>query len=133
MGEGPDASQPQARKGPTDLCDWCGLILEAGISGVLEVVADSSAVHPTSPRQDGRRLLVACSVEHLSQTAEPYRHRPFVVEELWAGKIARALRVHRGRIPPEELPRETGLDPAQIMRAIAWSGNKRGPGRLMGA
>ncbi|MFC4517982.1 hypothetical protein [Streptomyces ehimensis] len=39
-------------------------------------------------------------------------------EELWAGKIARAMDPHAGRISTEELMAETGLDQDRIERAV---------------
>lgn len=44
-----------------------------------------------SLENDGKRMVVGCTEEHLAELVEQYKHRPFVEPQLWAGKIARAL------------------------------------------
>ncbi|GAA1913143.1 hypothetical protein GCM10009837_42280 [Streptomyces durmitorensis] len=116
-----DAHTEEAENGrpSRDLCDLCGFAL-AGQSGVLALVADSSAVDDHTPTRDGQRLVVACSPEHLAVLEEVYQRRTFNEEELWAAQIARALRYRAGRITPEELSERTGLTFGQVVRAITW-------------
>lgn len=52
---------------------------------------------------------------------EQYKRRLFVDEELWAGKIGRAVEAHPGGISAEVLAQETGLDQVQIERADTWN------------
>ncbi|MCZ4101433.1 MULTISPECIES: hypothetical protein [unclassified Streptomyces] len=102
-----------------DICDLCGQRI--GAQGRLDLVPDSSAVHARDPGKDGKRLIVVCSPEHLTALRDEYRRRPFVAEELWAGKISRAL---QGRpedlIGPDTLSAATGLSAEEIDRAVIW-------------
>ncbi|MEW2437308.1 hypothetical protein AB0952_24660 [Streptomyces caniferus] len=86
---------------------------------VLSLVRDSSCIHPYDPDQDGERRLTACGTEHLGELQERYRARPFVKEEVWAGKIARA-RHTQPDLDEEELVDMTGLNFIQIEHALAW-------------
>ncbi|WP_411138521.1 hypothetical protein [Streptomyces sp. C10] len=83
------------------------------------LVPDSSFLHPYDPDLDGLRRLVACGPEHLGELQQQYRERPFVREELWAGKIARALR-NQPDLDEEELADVTGLHFIQIERSLTW-------------
>ena len=103
---------------PPELCDLCGTVV-SDETELYGLVPDSSAVHAHEAKFDGKRMIVACSPEHLAELREQYRRRPFVDEELWAGKIVRAVRAHPG-ISAEELTEETGLAPDRIERAVAW-------------
>lgn len=108
----------RSRVPETDICDLCARRLTEGCR--LGVVRDSSAVHARTPARDGRRLIVACSPEHLAALQQEYRARPFVPEELWAGQIDRAL-AHRPPPPTREaLSAATGLGTLEIQRALAW-------------
>lgn len=51
---------------------------------------------------------------------EMFRQRPFVDEELWAGKIRALLDQHPKGFSTDLLARATGLDHFQIERADAW-------------
>ncbi|MGY5124258.1 hypothetical protein [Streptomyces nigrescens] len=86
---------------------------------VCSLVPDSSFLHPYDPDLDGLRRLAACGPEHLSKLQQQYRERPFVKEELWAGKIARALR-NQPDLDEEELADVTGLNFLQIERSLTW-------------
>ncbi|MCZ4124815.1 hypothetical protein [Streptomyces sp. H39-S7] len=102
-----------------DICDFCGQPI--GAQGRLDLVPDSSAVHARDPDKDGRRLIVVCSPEHLGALRDEYSRRPFVPEELWAGKISRALQGRPGNlIGPEVLAAATGLSVEEIDRAVIW-------------
>ncbi|MDJ0342856.1 hypothetical protein QMK19_23930 [Streptomyces sp. H10-C2] len=68
----------------TDICDACARPLTDGCH--LGVVRDSSAIHPRHRARDGRRLIAACSPEHLVALQREYRERPFVHEELGPGR-----------------------------------------------
>jgi hypothetical protein len=57
---------------------------------------------------------------------ERYRLRPFVEDELWAGKIRRARRRHPAGLTGEEMAGATGLDARQILRALAWQAARSG-------
>ncbi|MGX5185744.1 hypothetical protein ACWKT5_23705 [Streptomyces avermitilis] len=102
-----------------ELCDLCGAVV-ADATEWYSVVQDSSVVHSVDPRLDGRRMVVGCSREHLTQLIEQYKDRPFVDAELWAGKISRAIDTHGGRISSEELTAETGLTEAQVKLGVLW-------------
>jgi hypothetical protein len=64
-----------------ELCDLCGAVISVG-SVNYAFVPDSSAIYWHQPRMDGRRMVMACSVEHLDQLTEEYKRRPFVEAEL---------------------------------------------------
>jgi len=79
-------------------------------SEAYALVKDSSAIHAVDPKFDGKRMVVACSPEHLRELAGQYKRRPFVEAELWAGKIDRAMLQHPGgAVCCTELIEETGL------------------------
>ncbi|MFE8955217.1 hypothetical protein [Streptomyces althioticus] len=88
-------------------------------------VADSSAVHPDDPLHDGLRRVTACCRAHLELIRTAYRRRPFVQEELWAGKIGRVLTAGPPVLGMTELACRTGLDEPDIRRAIAWHNERR--------
>lgn len=116
-------SDEWADTGPSpDRCDLCGMALPAE-SQVFSLVPDSSALHPYDPEQDGERVLAACSSEHLGELQQQYRQRPYAKEELWTGKIARALRIEPD-LNEEELAEVTGLNFIQIERALAWESER---------
>jgi hypothetical protein len=103
-----------------ELCDLCGAVV-ADSTELYALVPDSSAVHAVDPKFDGKRMVVGCSREHLTELVEQYKRRPFVDEELWAGKIVRAMRKYpERRISEQDLARETGLAPDQVERAVDW-------------
>jgi hypothetical protein len=102
-----------------ELCDFCGAAIVSGVP-LYGYVADSSAVHPQKEWLDGLRAIAACSAEHLAGLRDQYRQRPFVEEELWAGKISRALDRCPQGLTVEELGQRTGLTLSDIRRAIAW-------------
>lgn len=102
-----------------ELCDWCGAIVTDGTE-TYGMVPDSSVVHVSNPMCDGQRLLTACGREHLVALQEQYRRRPFVEEELWAGKIYRAVEHDPEGLSAESLTDATGLSLEQIERCMAW-------------
>ncbi|MGI5292780.1 hypothetical protein ACQEVF_57045 [Nonomuraea polychroma] len=87
---------------------------------IYGLAPDSSMVHAGNPAYDGQRFLTACSREHLAALREQYQSRPFIEEELWAGKIGRALEFLPHRPSIQELAQATGLNVQQIGRALAW-------------
>ncbi|WP_326615785.1 hypothetical protein OG863_00920 [Streptomyces decoyicus] len=87
------------------------------------LVPDSSFLHPYDPDHDGLRRLAACGPEHLSELQQQYRTRPFVKEELWAGKVARALRT-QPNLDEDELADVTGLNYIQIERSLTWESER---------
>ncbi|MGV9253847.1 hypothetical protein [Streptomyces sp. NPDC003697] len=107
-----------------ELCDLCGATFPAD-GAVTSRVPDSSAVHPTDERSDGIRLLTACGDAHLAVLREVYGRRPFVQEELWAGKITRALTSGPSALTVEQLACRTGLHEPQLRRAVAWHNRHR--------
>ncbi|UYB40953.1 hypothetical protein SLV14_003633 [Streptomyces sp. Je 1-4] len=122
-----------------DTCDQCGGLLQLGLyegdDPLLTVLPDSSAIYQDNPKRDGTVMVMVCSAECLQKIEEKFRQRPFVHEELWAGKIVRAIMEHPQGLSPRELDRETGLKPSQILAGLAWleerrRGSKRsgGPG-----
>ncbi|WP_433860093.1 hypothetical protein [Streptomyces kronopolitis] len=102
-----------------ELCDLCGVVI-SDQSEINAVVRDSSVTHAHDAQLDGKRWLTACSREHMAELVEQYKQRPFVDAELWAGKIARAIEAHGGRISSEELAEETGLAQDQIEIGVLW-------------
>ncbi|MER5438170.1 hypothetical protein [Streptomyces sp. NPDC002790] len=103
-----------------DLCDLCGVVIADG-GEVYGLVPDSSAVHAGRRGQDGLRLVCACSPGHLELLDEQYRQRPFVGEELWAGRIVRVMDGHPGgELSRGQLAYPAGLLPGQIAMAVAW-------------
>ncbi|CAL9317706.1 hypothetical protein SUDANB66_05727 [Streptomyces sp. SudanB66_2053] len=107
-----------------ELCDLCARTFPPQ-EAVCGHVADSSAVHPDDPLHDGLRRVTACCEAHLEQIRAAYRQRPFVQEELWAGKIGRVLTSGRPVLSLTELACRTGLDEPDIRRAIAWHNERR--------
>ncbi|WP_431903318.1 hypothetical protein [Nonomuraea sp. bgisy101] len=101
------------------LCDWCGAVISAGAE-LYSMALDSSVIHASNPRFDGRRFLTACTHEHLAALDEHYRRRPFVDEELWAGKIARVMDSTTEPLTLADLVDATGLSREQVERSMAW-------------
>ncbi|MET7620552.1 hypothetical protein [Streptomyces sp. NPDC005408] len=106
-----------------DICDLCGQPLDEETE-LLALVDDSSAIHTSDPKMDGKRLVTVCSPDHLTELQRQYAERPYSEPELWAGKIARAMRSYPNGIKPKQLRRETGLTDQQIEAAVNW-GNER--------
>jgi hypothetical protein len=103
-----------------DRCGVCGRSVSA--DGIREVVPDSSYLHPSDAAQDGQRPLVACDKDHFDEIAASYRERLYVDEELWAGKVSRAVQqAWPGGVWGEELERATGLTGQQIVSAAEWN------------
>lgn len=108
---------------PTELCDLCARVFPEGDS-VRGYVPDSSAAHVTDEWCDGLRLITACSDDHFDVVKEGYAHRPFVQEELWAAKMTRALATGPPALSMDQLGCRTGLQDAQIRRAMAWHNDR---------
>ncbi|AWN30571.1 hypothetical protein YWIDRAFT_05155 [Streptomyces sp. SceaMP-e96] len=104
------------------LCDLCGLPIPASTQ-LYSLVPDSSFLHPYDSDRDGLRRLAACGSEHLSELQQQYRTRPFVKEELWAGKVARALRTQPD-LDEDELADVTGLNYIQIEHSLTWESER---------
>ncbi|MFI9318600.1 hypothetical protein ACIGXI_02265 [Kitasatospora aureofaciens] len=102
-----------------DLCDHCGRVVPAA-DLLSALVPDSSALHPSDPELDGRRVLTACTVEHLAELVEYYRERPFVLEEQWAGKVCRALAEQEDAVPLSLVARMSGLSVQQAAQGVEW-------------
>ncbi|BDH12212.1 hypothetical protein [Streptomyces hygroscopicus] len=116
-------SVQSAAAGPDPvLCDLCGAAAPPA-SQLFSLVPDSSVIHPYDPEQDGLRRLVACGPDHLGELRQQYRQRPYVKEELWAGKIARALG-SQPDLDEEELAEVTGLNFLQIERTLTWESER---------
>lgn len=96
----------------SELCGWCGVAIADGPVLTLE----PATIHLGGPAA----ALTACTDDHLAALRDHYRRRPFVHEELWAGKIARAEANADGVLTSEDLTEATGLDPEQIERCRAW-------------
>ncbi|MFE7277291.1 hypothetical protein ACFU95_43130, partial [Streptomyces sp. NPDC057623] len=82
-----------------DVCDLCGQLLDEETE-LLALVDDSSAIHTSDPKMDGKRLVTVCSPEHLKELQRQYAERSFSEPELWSGKIARAMRTYPNGIKP---------------------------------
>ncbi|MGW1377459.1 hypothetical protein ACWD6P_24755 [Streptomyces sp. NPDC002446] len=118
-----DSDESAACEPDPGLCDLCGLPIPPSTQ-IFSLVQDSSVTHPYDPEQDGQRLLAACGPEHLSELQQRYRQRPYVKEELWAGKIARALRAHPEGLDEEGIVQATGLNFIQIERTLSWESER---------
>ncbi|MFJ6378403.1 hypothetical protein ACIQI7_00135 [Kitasatospora sp. NPDC092039] len=102
-----------------DLCDHCGrVVATADLLGAL--VPDSSALHSTQSALDGKRLVLACCADHLAALIADYRHRPFVPEEQWAGKVCRAIADYEDPVPLSVVARLTGLSEQQAVEGVEW-------------
>ncbi len=68
---------------------------------------------------DGRRLVIACSAEHLAAAREAAPQ--WCDEQLWAGRLARASEGQR-RAPMSlvALARRAGLSLDEAQRALDW-------------
>ncbi|MFE6866630.1 hypothetical protein ACFVFS_08730 [Kitasatospora sp. NPDC057692] len=102
-----------------DLCDECGLVV-LGDELLGALVPDSSAVHVFDPELDGRRVVTACSAEHLAALIEVYRNRPFVHEEQWAAKVCRTLAEHDEPVPLSMVAALSGLSEHQAQCGVDW-------------
>jgi hypothetical protein len=108
-------------------CGWCGRRITRH-QEQYAVLWDSSAIHSTEAGMDGRRLVAACGAEHVATVRATAR--PWVDEELWAGRLARAERGRPGR--PESshvLARRAGITLEQMERALVWRQRSSGPDR----
>ncbi|PYC69144.1 hypothetical protein C7C46_28245 [Streptomyces tateyamensis] len=103
-----------------ELCDECGVTIEDEADELYALVPDSSAINDADPRGDGKRLLTACSIDHLAQLVEVYRRRPFQPEELWAAKVCRELAQTDGPVTLEALAVACDLSPQQAQSGVDW-------------
>ncbi|WP_460066649.1 hypothetical protein [Streptomyces sp. YKOK-I1] len=112
-------------------CDECGAMLcvepRHGAYPYPVVLPDSSAVDPFHPEEDGQRVGMTCSQECRRALVKRFIQRPFIREELWAGKLERALSAHPGGMKPPELLAETGLTEAQMSSGFQWLAERRRP------
>ncbi|MCQ4079726.1 hypothetical protein NGB36_03730 [Streptomyces sp. RB6PN25] len=115
--------EPEGEEQRPELCDLCGAVI-CNDAQVYALVPDSSAIHSVDARLDGVRMVTACSPDHLAELQENYRLRPFVDEELWVGKIARALNEHAAGLTLERLAEMTRLSLVQIDRAVVWQNQR---------
>ncbi|WP_411130355.1 hypothetical protein [Streptomyces sp. x-19] len=120
MHENDESISPELDSG---LCDLCGRTIPPSMR-IFSLAPDSSVIHPDDPHQDGQRLLVACSAEHLGELQQQYRQRPYLKEELWAGKITRALRAHPEGLDEAGLVQATGLNIIQIEHTLSWESER---------
>ncbi|WP_045692451.1 hypothetical protein [Streptomyces rubellomurinus] len=103
-----------------DLCDLCGQAVD-GDDLLSALVPDSSALHVSDPALDGKRVLTACGLDHLAELIEQYRHRPFVPEEQWAGKVCRTLAEYDDEpVPLTEVAELSGLSVQQAEQGVEW-------------
>ncbi|MFB7668523.1 hypothetical protein ACFC1R_32145 [Kitasatospora sp. NPDC056138] len=114
---GPNDQEPDPEL--PELCDECGTVLDDG-EELYALVPDSSALHAFDPDFDGKRVLTACSLDHLAELVEQYRRRPYVAEEQWAGKVCRALEHSGEALTLEALALASGLSKDQVGRAVKW-------------
>ncbi len=115
-------AEPEATEPDPTMCDLCGVQLTPATQ-VFSLVPDSSTIHPYNADLDGMRRLAACSADHLGELQQRYRQRPYIKEELWAGKIARALRLQPD-LNEEELAEVTDLNFLQIERSLTWESER---------
>ena len=117
-----DSDGPAADVPHPAVCDLCRTPLGSA-SEIFSVVPDSSFLHPCDPDRDGLRRVAACSPEHLGEIQQHYRRRPFVKQELWAGKIARAL-TSQPDLDEQALVEATGLNLIQIQNSLVWESER---------
>ncbi|MFD3849352.1 hypothetical protein ACFWVB_26095 [Streptomyces microflavus] len=103
---------------PMERCGLCGVLLP-GESVPNALVRDSSAFCAQDPARDGKRRVVACSPEHLTELIEMHARKPFMEAELWAGKIARVMD-DDPRADVQALSESTGLTPSHVQRGLSW-------------
>jgi hypothetical protein len=100
-------------------CGLCRRPIFAGRAHYI-VIRDSSVIDTDDPSMDGRRVLAACSTEHVDalRAAAP----PWCDEQLWCGQLARAQAQARpgAPVPLAALARRAGLNLEQAQRALAW-------------
>ncbi|MFE7403287.1 hypothetical protein [Streptomyces sp. NPDC057557] len=106
-----------------DICDLCEQPLDEETE-LLALVDDSSAIHTSDPKMDGKRLVTVCSPDRLTELQRQYAQRPYSGPKLWAGKITRAMRSYPNGIKPKHLRRETGLTDQQIEAAVDWNNER---------
>jgi hypothetical protein len=99
----------------------CGLCQQPIFAGRAQyvVLRDSSVIHPDDPSMDGRRVLAACTSNHVDalRAAAP----AWCDEQLWSGQLARVQQTHRtAPAPLPTLARRAGLSLEQAQRAMAW-------------
>ncbi|MEU6237990.1 hypothetical protein [Kitasatospora sp. NPDC047058] len=119
---GPPAEDPfgdAADADAYDMCDQCGQVV-ADIDLLSALVPDSSALSADDPAMDGKRVLTACSVDHLAALVEQYRLRPFVPEEQWAAKVCRTLAGHEEPVPLSVVAELSGLSEQQAQQGVDW-------------
>ncbi|MGW4891987.1 hypothetical protein ACWEQL_06920 [Kitasatospora sp. NPDC004240] len=102
-----------------DLCDHCGAVVpDVDLLGAL--VPDSSALHVSDPGLDGKRVLTACSVDHLAELVDHYRRRPFVPVEQWAAKVCRTLSEYDDPVPIDRVAELSGISEQQAREGVEW-------------
>jgi hypothetical protein len=120
----PSGREPEEREteaatfGDRAVCGWCGRRVTRH-EEQYAVLWDSSAIHPSEAGMDGRRLVAACGAEHVA--AVRAAARPWVDEEFWAGRLARAECGRPGRPESRDvLAHRAGITVEQMQRALAW-------------
>ncbi|MFF9058901.1 hypothetical protein ACF09K_09395 [Streptomyces sp. NPDC014882] len=105
-------------------CDECGTTLcvepQRGSYPHPVILPDSSAVGAHPSDMDGQRMATACSEACRRAIEERFLRRPFVPEELWAGKLKRALAASPEGMKPPELLERSGLTEAQMGAGFRW-------------
>jgi len=112
---------------PLARCDLCARAVPKR-EAVRGCVPDSSCAHAYNPWFDGLRRITACCDAHREVIRQRCLRRPYVLEELWAAKIALALTDGAPVLSMEQLGCRTGLHEPEIRRAVAWR-NAHGPWR----
>lgn len=102
-----------------DLCDECGQVV-ADNDLLSALVPDSSVLHGSDPDLDGKRVLTACSVDHLAVLVEQYRRRPFVPQEQWAAKVCRTLAGYEEPVALSTVAEQSGLSEDQAQQGVDW-------------
>lgn len=95
------------------------------------LIADSSAIDPVDPTQDGRRYVVACCAGHMKSLIENARAK-WAVEELWFGRLCRASRQHGMRdAGVAEIGLRARLSASNLQSAFAWNAAQEQPTRIL--
>lgn len=106
----------------TRRCDGCQEVLVAVGAGdpYTDVLPDSSWIDPVDSDQDGRRPVTTCSRPCLDRVGARLASRPYATDELWAGKVFRAVMTRQRALGRAELELVTGLTTPQIRAAFTW-------------
>lgn len=101
-----------------EICEYCAQPLDPN-HRVEVVVPDSAYLHPSDPREDGRRPTVACSRRHADKLIDRGEEN-WVDEELWARKFTRVSWYWNSDTTLDAIADLAGLSERQLRRMAEW-------------